>query len=110
MRCLMVACPPRGDLRGYLIQDGSLGPVEMEQIESHVDLCALCQELLDHLDDDETTQVSTMPFLPGYCVYQHLGSGAFGEVWLAQDLNLPRVVAAKTLNVRAAAKEHTYAL
>ena len=34
----MVACPPRGDLRRYLIQDGSIGPDEMEQIESHVEL------------------------------------------------------------------------
>ena len=36
----MVACPPRGSLRGYLVQDDSLCPDEMEQIESHVEFCA----------------------------------------------------------------------
>ena len=43
----MVACPPRAELRGYLVQDGSLGPEQMEQIESHVEFCASCQEVLD---------------------------------------------------------------
>ena len=103
----MVACPPRGELRGYLIQDGSLGPDEMEQIESHVEFCALCQEILDHLDDEDETPGTTMPFLPGYRVYKYLGAGAFGEVWLAQDLNLPRVVVVKTLKVRGAAVNKT---
>ena len=46
-----------------------------------------------------------MPFLPGYRVYKYLGAGAFGEVWLAQDLNLPRVVVVKTLKVRRASSE-----
>jgi eukaryotic-like serine/threonine-protein kinase len=41
-----------------------------------------------------------MPFLPGYRVHKYLGAGAFGEVWLAPDLNLPRVVVVKTLKVR----------
>jgi serine/threonine protein kinase len=84
----------------------------MEQIESHVEFCALCQEVLEHLDDDEAEEIpgTTMPFLPGYRVYQHLGSGAFGEVWLAQDLNLPRVVAAKTFKVGASRNEGSRAL
>jgi serine/threonine-protein kinase len=82
----------------------------MEQIESHVEFCALCQEVLAHLDDGDELPGTTMPSLPGYRVYRHLGTGAFGEVWLAQDLNLPRVVAAKTLKVGAAAKERARAL
>ena len=106
----MVACPPRGALRGYLVQDGSLGSDEMEQIESHVGFCALCQEILDHLDDEDETQGTTMPFLPGYGVHKYLGAGVFGDVWLAPDLNLPRVVVVKTLKVRRARSEQDRAL
>jgi serine/threonine protein kinase len=106
----MVACPARGELRGYLIQDGSLGSEEMEQIEWHVEWCAMCQEVLEHMDDEDAAPGDTMPFLPGYRVYQFLGSGAFGEVWLAQDLNLPRVVALKTLKIRSAERDQARAL
>jgi serine/threonine protein kinase len=106
----MVACPARGELRGYVVQDGSLGPDEMDQIEHHVEFCKLCQEVLEHLDEEEEPPGTTMPFLPGYRVYRHLGSGAFGEVWLAQDLNLPRVVAVKTLRFRSPRKEPERAL
>jgi serine/threonine protein kinase len=106
----MVACPPRAELRGYLIQDGSLEPDRMELIEGHVEFCLMCQEILQHMDDDDAAPGTTMPFLPGYRVYQFLGSGAFGEVWLAQDLNLPRVVALKTLKIRSAGVEQARAL
>jgi serine/threonine protein kinase len=46
-----------------------------------------------------------MPFLPGYRVHKYLGDGAFDEVWLTPDLNLPRVVVLKTLKVRTARSE-----
>ena len=106
----MVACPPREELREYLVQDGSLGPDQMEQIESHVEFCKLCQEVLEHLDEEDEVPGTTMPHLPGYRVYRHLGSGAFGDVWLAQDLNLPRVVAVKTLRLRTTSRQESRAL
>jgi eukaryotic-like serine/threonine-protein kinase len=65
---------------------------------------------LDHLDDEDETQGTTMPFLPGYRVHKYLEAGVFGEVWLAPDLNLPRVVVVKTLKVRRARSEQDRAL
>jgi serine/threonine protein kinase len=106
----MVACPARAELRLYLVRDDSLGSGHVEQIEEHVETCASCQAVLDGLTNEDIPPVTTMPLLPGYHIYKHVGSGAFGEVWLAQDLNLSRVVAAKTLNLGAPANGRARAL
>ncbi len=106
----MVTCPAREQLHQYLIQDESLSPEQIERIVDHVETCPSCQQLLDGMTDDEVPTGTTMPSLPGYRVYKYLGAGAYGEVWLAQDLNLPRVVAAKTLKVGTGRRDQCRAL
>jgi serine/threonine-protein kinase len=106
----MDAHPMRAELRRYVTQDRSLGPDRLNQIEMHVEKCPVCQDVLDQLTVDDVPPGTTMPLLPGYRMYKLLGCGAFGEVWLAQDLNLLKVVAVKTLKVGADPQRREQAL
>jgi serine/threonine protein kinase len=108
----MIGCPTRLELRKYLTRDGSLGPEQCERIEVHVEDCVSCQGVLDDLMPEDVPASTMRPHLGlhGYRVYKLLGSGEFGEVWLAEDLNLLRVVAVKTLKVAKTADERGRAL
>jgi len=108
----MIDCPARVELREYLSSDGALGPEQRKRIEAHLDQCVSCQDVLDELKPDDVPAGTLTPDLRlhGYGVYKLVGSGEYGEVWLAQDLNLPRVVAVKTLKLRTSAAERARAL
>jgi serine/threonine protein kinase len=98
----MAGCPSLEELRCYLNREPSLVPDDAQRIEGHIQTCKSCQQGLDQLTSGNAADSTTMSdlTLSGFRVYKHLGSGAFGEVWLAQDLNLLRTVALKTLDVR----------
>jgi serine/threonine protein kinase len=105
-------CPSPAELRHYLTRDQTLAPGQIDRIEAHVETCEACQAALDRLTSEEVSLGTTLPHLGplGYRVFELLGAGGCGEVWLAQDLNLPRYVAIKTLHPRLAADKQAKAL
>jgi len=97
----MSGCPSPEDLRRYLTCDSSLDAAQPRRIERHVEACERCQGELDRLTATAPPPGTTMPRPPdGFRVIRHLGSGTFGEVWLAEDLELDHLVALKVLKPR----------
>lgn len=48
-----------------------------------------------------SVKMNAAPKIPGYTILRHLGAGAYGQVWLASDLNTRRPVAIKCFANRA---------
>ncbi|MFO0942113.1 MAG: protein kinase [Pirellulales bacterium] len=55
-----------------------------------------------HLSKQLSLQMSSAPTIAGYRIQRPVGAGAFGQVWLATDLNTGRPVAIKCYLNRAA--------
>jgi eukaryotic-like serine/threonine-protein kinase len=107
----VVACPTLEELRRYLYwtRDGTLGPDQIERIESHIEACAACQGVLDRWTENDVT---TMPpplleiigygrqgvvFGDKYELLEIIGYGRQGVVFKARHLGLQRVDALKMI-------------
>ncbi|MBL8951188.1 MAG: protein kinase, partial [Myxococcaceae bacterium] len=88
------ACPNDDALRRYV--EGQLVETERATLNAHVSTCDSCQSLVVSLGRG-AANVELPPNIEEFEVLQRLGKGAMGEVYLARDTRLQRLVALKLL-------------
>ena len=111
------ACPEPDDLMAFA--EGKLAPDRRDEVESHLDACASCEELAAELARayaESNRSTATQPSAPAvgnldialepgtrlsrYHVLERVGAGAMGVVYAAYDPDLDRRIALKILRRR----------
>ena len=81
----MLDCPTPNDVAAFV--DGSMASSRERELESHVESCATCRELVTAVRDT----------IGRYSVIQRIGEGGMGVVYEAHDPELDRRVAIKVM-------------